>query len=323
MAAALKTLFGKQNLALAGARLRAWWEGAGFDEAAVLAAMEAKAANAALQGADDALFDAPAFEPPSRLAALELIWGAGRVRPAYGVADSFDPAPLRLGADGVLAVLGPGALAPLAAVAAAHPGRIDAFEWREEMLESLRHGLAAAGLGARVALARVDLEAHVFAPATYDALLSIDDFTYCSYPPHLAQQIAKSLKPGGRAVIEAYVGFKCAELATAFASSFAEPQIRPHGDLLSFFTDTGLAIEADEDLTEPFLDAARSAFRRLSEQLGASEGLDVLAARELAWEAEAWRMRIRLLTQRRLERRRFMLAKPSEAQAGKANAPAA
>jgi hypothetical protein len=47
--------------------------------------------------------------------------------------------------------------------------------------------------------------------------------------------------------------------------------------------------------------------------------LEPAAARELAWEAEAWRMRLKLLAQRRLERRRFVLRKPQDA---KANAPA-
>ena len=67
----------------------------------------------------------------------------------------------------------------------------------------------------------------------------------------------------------------------------------------------------------------------LGERLGAAEALDVNAAQELAWEAEAWRMRLRLLAQRRLERRRITLRKPLdnepppvEAQAENANAPA-
>lgn len=309
MAVALKALFDKRKLALTRARLHAWWEGETFNEEAALAALEPTSGT---DGAEDALFDPPVFTPPPRLAALALLWGESRIRPDCGALDHFDPTLLSLAGDGVLAVLGPGAMAPLAAVAAAHPGKIEAFEWREEVLDALKHGIAKAKLAERVSLTRVDIEAHVFTPGAFDALISVDDFAYCSFPPHLAQQIFKCLKPGARALIEAYVGFKSAELATAFATSFAEPHIRAHGDLLQVLADTGLKLESDEDLTDAFLEAARQGFKQLSERLSEAEGLDVLAARELAWEAEAWRVRMRLLAQRLLERRRVILTRPDE-----------
>jgi hypothetical protein len=203
------------------------------------------------------------------------------------------------------------------------------FEWREETFEALKYGVERAKLADRVSVARIDLEAHVFTPASFDGLLSTDDFAYSGYPPHLAQQIMKSLKPGACAVVECYVGFKSDALATAFASSFAEPQIRAHGDLLQFFTDAGLALEADEDLTDEFLDTARQAFKDLGAKLQEAGAVEPATARELAWETEAWRMRLQLLAQRRLERRRFILRRPADdaapeapAQAENANAPA-
>ena len=211
-----------------------------------------------------------------------------------------------------MAVLGPGREAPVAAFATAHAGRIEVFEWREETVEALRYGVAKAKLDARVSVARIDLEAHVFAPASFDGLWSVDDFAYCSFPPHLAQQIMKALKPGACAVVEAYVGVRCAEFATAFASSFVEPQVRAHGDLLQVFTDTGFATEADDDITEEFLTLARGNFKQLAQRMEEAAKLDVAAVRELAWEAEAWRMRLRLLAQRRLERRRFVLRKSAD-----------
>lgn len=312
--AALNALFDKRRLALTRARLRAWWEGEAFDESAAIAEIEASLEAANDTGdADAELFDAPEYEEPPRLRALSVLWGENRIRPGDSTADKLEPARIGLAPDGLLAVLGPGHVGPLTAVAGAHPGRIEVFEWREETFEALLSGIARAKLTDRVVAALIDLEAHVFAPNHYDGLLSTDDFAYCSYPPHLAQQIMKCLKPGACAVVEAYVGFRAAELATAFASSFAEPHIRAHGDLLQFFTDAGLVLEADEDLTEEFLQTARESFKSLGERLTAAKELDVTTARELSWEAEAWRMRLRLLAQRRLERRRFTLRKPLEA----------
>jgi cyclopropane fatty-acyl-phospholipid synthase-like methyltransferase len=325
--AALNALFDKKKLALSRAKLRAWWNGDAYDEAAALAEFEAKLANENTpepEGAEDELFE---FDMPPRLSALALLWGEGRARPGDSAADGLEPARIGLAPEGALAVLGPGLAGPIAAVAAAHPGKVEVFEWREETLEALKHGVKEAKLDDRVSVSKIDLEAHVFTPGSFDGLLSTDDFAYCGYPPHLAQQIAKSLKPGACAVVECYVGFKSDALATAFASSFAEPQIRAHGDLLQFFADAGLALEADEDLTDEFLDTARTAFKNLGAKLQEAGAVEPATARELAWEAEAWRMRLQLLAQRRLERRRFILRKPVEgaeapAQAEKANAPA-
>lgn len=311
--AALKALFDRKQLALTRARLRAWWEGEELDEATFLAQLEADAANdaeAPIEGADDALFD---YELPPRLAALGVMWGEGRIRPGDASADVAGLDRLGLSADGVLAVLGAGLAAPVAAIAARHPGRIDVFEWRDETLDALKHAVSAGSLHDRVQVARIDLESHVFQPQFYSGLLSVDDFAYCGHGPRLAQQIMKCLRPGAAASIEAYVGFKCAELATAFASSFAEPQIRPHGDVLQYLTDCGFALEGDEDVTEAFLAVARGSFLQLGEKLAEAAKLDVATARELAWEAEAWKMRLRLLAQRRLERRRLFVRKPNDA----------
>jgi cyclopropane fatty-acyl-phospholipid synthase-like methyltransferase len=329
--AAKKALFDKKSLALTRAKLRAWWEGEVFDQDAALAEIEAKLAAAPpANDIEDELFDELPYELPPRLQALALLWGEDRCRPGDATADKLEPARIGLAPEGVLAVLGPGLAGPMIAVAAAHPGKIDVFEWREETFEALQHGLKQAKLADRISAARIDLEAHVFTPGAYDGLLSIDDFAYCGYPPHLAQQIMKCLKPGASAVVECYVGFKSPELATAFASSFAEPQIRAHGDVLQFFVDAGLALEADEDMTDDFLFTARAAFKQLGGRLAETGGLEVAVARELAWETEAWRMRLQLLATRRLERRRFILRKPADgvaavdppAQAENTNAPA-
>ncbi len=320
MALAVKTLFDKKKLALTRARFRAWWEGEEFNEDAALAALERDLAETAANDAEAELFDEPEYELAPRLSALATLWGEGRVRPGDATAEALEPARIGIAADGALAMLGAGLCAPVAAVAGAHPGKIDVFEWREETVEALSHGVAKANLSERVAVTRIDLEAHAFTANNYDGLLSIDDFAYCGYPPHLAQRIAKCLKPQACAVIETYVGLRADELATAFASSFAEPQIRAHGDLLQFFADAGLVLEADEDLTDEFLSTARAAFKVLGERLTQGSGLEPAAARELAWEAEAWRVRLNLLAKRRLERRRFVLRKP--AQDANANAPA-
>ncbi|HVK80321.1 MAG TPA: hypothetical protein VM915_06890, partial [Verrucomicrobiae bacterium] len=182
----------------------------------------------------------------------------------------------------------------------------------EEAIDTLKHGVKGGAFADRTNVARIDIEAFTLPASSFEGIFSTDDFAYSSYPPHLAQQIMKGLKPGACAVIETYVGFKAAEFATAFAASFAEPHIRPHGDILKFLTDTGLVIESDEDITDEFLALARTSFLGLGEKLADAAKLSVAAARELAWEAEAWKTRLRLLAQCRLQRRRIVVRKPIE-----------
>lgn len=311
MAAALKGLFDKRKVALTKARLRAWWDGDAFDEAAASAEIEAQLVAGLPAGADDHLFDEPEIELAPRLQALTKLWGEGRIRPGDETADALEPARLGVAPDGVLAVLSPGLVGPLAAIAGAHPGKIDAFEWREEAVEPLQAQVRKAQLADRVNVTRIDLEAHVWPLAAYDGFWTTDDFAYAGYPPHLAQQIHKCLKPGACAVAECYIGLPTPEFATAFATAFAEPQMRAHGDLLQIFAEAPLTLEHDDDLTEEMLDRAKQGFKRLEGVLKEAAGLDVAVARELAWEAEAWRVRLKLLTQRRLERRRFVLRRPA------------
>lgn len=323
MALAIKTLFDKRQRALRRAKFRAWWNGEDFNEEAAAAEIEAKLSHDVANdtGAEAELFDEPEYQLPARLAALATLWGEGRVRPGDSTGEALEPARIGLTPESLFAVVGPGLEAPVLALAGAHPGKIDVFEWREETLDALKHGVAKAALEERVSVARIDLEAHVFTPNGYDGFFSTDDFAYCGYPPHLAQQIMRCLKPGACAVVETYVGLRADEaLKTAFASSFAEPQIRAHGDVLKFLTDAGLVVEADEDLTDEFLFMARTSFKALGERLTQGGALEPAAARELAWEAEAWRTRLKLLAQRRLERRRIIVRKPT--QDANTNAPA-
>lgn len=308
MALALNALFNKRTRALTRAKFRAWWEGEPFDEEAALAALAAND----VEGADDALFDPPPYDMPPRLAALSVLWGPGRVRPGDDAADAGEAARIGAPAEGRIAVLGPGMAGPVAALASAYKGAVEVFEWREETFPALQYGLLKAKLDGRVSAVRIDLESYVFTPGAFDGLWSVDDFAYCSFPPHLAQQMMKALKPGACAVVESYLGVKRPEFSTAFASSFAEPQVRAHADTRQVFIDTGFAIEADEDITEQFLALARKNFTKLGDRMDEAAKLDVAAVRELAWEAEAWRMRLKLLAQRRLERRRFVLRKPAE-----------
>ncbi|MBI1250378.1 MAG: hypothetical protein GC189_02785 [Alphaproteobacteria bacterium] len=306
---ALNAVLDKRRMALARARFKAWWEGEEFDAAAAEAALAA-VPEAEVSDAD--LFDAPHVDLPARFTALRSLWGEDRIMPGDETSEALQPARIGVPGDGVLAILGPGHAAPILAVAGAHPGKIAAFEWRDETRTLCETALERAQLGERVSLAPIDLDTMHFVAGVYDGLWSVDDFTYADHASGLGHQIAKALKPGAAAVIETYVAEPDAPLAPSFATAFAEPHLRSHAQLCEIFHDCGLRLEADDDITSEHIALGRQGFKRLEAALAsaADGGLDVFALREIAWEAESWRARLRALAQRRLRRFQFVVRKP-------------
>ncbi|MDX2233121.1 MAG: hypothetical protein NW200_01365 [Hyphomonadaceae bacterium] len=300
---ALPTL-DKRRMALARARFHAWWHGAAFDEEAARAAIEAAANDA---GVESELFAPPAPPEDPRLDALQRIWGAGRLGPGDAADEAALPARLNLSATATLGLFGPGLAAPALAMAQTHLGEVRVFEWREETLALLRHGLAA--LDKRVSVAGVDLETFSAPAEAFDGAVSIDDFVYADNAQRMALQIARGLKDKASALVETYCAAPGPDLAAAFASAFREPQVRMRKDIATILEECGLRVDADEDVTDAHVEHARAAFKTLGDSLRGADPLSPVAARELAWETEAWRARVRLLASRRLERRRFLVTK--------------
>lgn len=291
---AAKPLLDKRAVALAGAKFRAWWDGASYDEAAVLAALD-KPPEPESPDLTGELFDSPA---DARLSALQRIWGEGRLAPDTA------PALVEAGEGATVALLGPG----LAGAAAQYAGyaTLHIHEWRNETLEALKAGLAQAGLE-RAQLAAFDLDLTTLPTETYDAVVSFDEFTYASNPARLALQIARTLKPGAKAVIEAYAGAAGPDLAAAFASAFAEPQLHPRSTLTHAMGEAGLDIESDEDISTAHIAAARKAFETFTERSAAGKPPTALELREVGWEIATWRARLHALALGRIQRHRFVV----------------
>jgi cyclopropane fatty-acyl-phospholipid synthase-like methyltransferase len=311
MSSPLANILDKRRLAMTRARFKAWWDGAEFDEDAAVAALDAEGAPEAANdsGAEDALFDSQAPDLPARLTALSTLWGEGRVMPGDAESEAAMAAQLGLSAEKTLLVVGPGLSAPVLALAGAHAGPMHVCEWREETASVLTALIKHAGLAERVTSARIDLETHAF--ETADAIISFDEFTFADEPTRFAHHITKALKPDARIMVETYAGLPSPDIAPAFASSFAEPHVRAAGDIAHFLIEAGLKIEAQDDLTESHIELAKAGFKNLESALKNAGNLDVSVARELAWEAEAWRMRLKLLGSQRLERRRIVARRPA------------
>ncbi|HWA21403.1 MAG TPA: class I SAM-dependent methyltransferase [Caulobacterales bacterium] len=291
-------LLNPQERALTGAKLRAWWEGEAFDAEAFLAAQEAAPETANDPDLTPDLFDAPR---DYRLDALQRLWGEGRIAPPMaGEGEAY--AALGLSAAAEVALLGPGLYADVAPVLSAKAVKL--LEWRSETMAALA---AASADKANVSVEALDLDVTTLPAEAFDALVSFDEFSYAANPMRLALQIARTLKPGAKALIEIYVGGPDPDFDAAFASAFAEPQIHQHNVIAHALTEAGLDIEADEDVSAVHVAAARAAFHAFSEKAATMGAMPPREAQELHWETQTWRTRLTLLIHARLQRRKFLV----------------
>ncbi len=315
----LAKLVDAEKAALLRAKFSAWWEGEDFDADAFHAARatmhrEARE-NRALAGkantADTGdLFEAPLEPDTPRIVALSHIWGKGRSFPG---ADDEDDDPFRALPEtgGAMALIGPGGISVVKAAARRHAGRILVFEWRDDVLATLKSQCARLEAGGRLAVQAFEIDSFLPAPETFDSLVSLDELTYAHRPQRFCQQLARTLKPNGVATLETYCRRADPDLRTAFSSSFAEPHLMTADALLEVFFEAGLRVDYQDDVSSDHLRQVRAGFRRLSAVLEAAPGLPPEISREIAWEAEAWRARVTLLNRREIERRLFVVSRMS------------
>jgi len=326
--AGLGALFNAEKAALLCAKFLAWWDGKDFDpvaygaqrEAQKAAAKQAEPAKPAkppaafAQGGD--LFEGPLPLAPARLEALAAVWGPGRVMPSVEDEERAYLVRLAPAVEAPLALIGPGGIGPVRVAGRYHAGAMTVFEWREETQAHLKASLSALECAARTKLVAHDLE--MFSPPqeAFAAVICLDELSYCATPKRFCRQLAKMLAPNGVALIEAYAVKGAPSLSEAFATAFSEPQLHDVETLIEVLSEAGLRIDSQDDVTTDHLRHARAGFRRLSAYLEAGPELTPEIAREIGWEAQAWRARVGLLRSRQLLRRQFLVTRMADSGLG-------
>ena len=317
----LAKLVDAEKAALLRARFLAWWEGEDFDpEAFARAQAEAAAAEAspkppsAKAPADEKdLFDPPRPQEPPRFEALGRIWGQGRVGPGIEEDERLHVARIGAPAGRAIAVIGPGSVTPVRSIARAHPGPITVYEWREEAASVLQAHVKRMETADRITVAPISLDSFAPPSGAFDGVISFDELSYVPSPEAYCRQLARMLSPNGVAALETYCSDGAQDLRTAFLTSFSEPQLSSVEQLIEVMFEAGLRVDSQDDTTEEHLRLVREAFRRLSSTLEGAQALPPLVAREVAWEAEAWRARVTLLSKRQIVRRQFVLSRRPDA----------
>lgn len=206
-------------------------------------------------------------------------------------------------------VLGPGGLQPVMEIARAHSGPVEALEWREEAFAPL-HTTATSITEHTIVVGPLALDGRGLRRG-FAGIISLEELAFAPDVERFIGSIMGALKGEGRAVLESYcIVDPLQDCSSAFSTAFAAPHLRTREAIRLALALAGSVIESEADRTEEHIHAARAAFRRFSNSLQEqADSLPPGASRELVWEAEAWRLRLMLLSAGKLQRIRFVIRK--------------
>ncbi|MAP96286.1 MAG: hypothetical protein CMK07_15175 [Ponticaulis sp.] len=297
MVAALKKLTGGD---LSG-RFSAWWNGKDYKPAPdsePAKPAESPKPKPSLKSVAPSEGSKPgATASSTRIAALEALWGEGKFSPGgselynriteilpeiatdesaqFGVLNS-DPAWTShlMGALGCSAVIG---------------------EWRQPVLKRFREAFP------DFDAVNGDLDRPAFEPGSLKLLFSQDAFAFADHKSGLAVRALRSLAPGGYwIVLDTVRGTAKGDLAPAFASAWAEPQLPINDEIVEMCEAAGFTQSRDEeDVSGDLVQACRYSLDRFGDELedrlsGPLKLVNkAVFMNELAWEAESWKWRQR------------------------------
>jgi hypothetical protein len=319
------------------AKFGAWWDGRDFvpeppaEEGAEAASAEpsvvvpVKAPAPRDDVLDDALFDeAPKAARPvvdgqtPRLRAIESIWGEGAFGPVpHTLYSAMVEAAHDAGTPGRVGMIG-GDGNLFGVIRKTFGSAPVVSEWRSGCLDRMR---AISG-SSDMTFAPVD-RSNAFEPGSLGALISQDCFAYSDHKAGLVTRANRALADGGRWVFTETVKRTKKTPGEAFASAWSEPLLAAEGEIEELMGFAGLKISIREDVTHEVLEAAREAFKRLPVLLeeAAAIGLDgrdgALYLRELSWELQSWRARMRALEGGALGVIKWMVEKSGNANVAK------
>lgn len=257
------------------------------------------------------------IEVPSRVKALQLVWGEGRIAAAVPGEAAADLAALNLPPKANIALIGGGVAEPAFDLIRGNDFSVTMYEWRGACLAPARRRVAVAGLADRINVKSFDLDAGLLPESAFDAVISRDELIFCFEKKRLVRRIHQGLKLGGVWLGHELVGAQEQLNQTAFATAWADPQIWDEEKLKAIFDERGFVLSEEADESEILRKALRAGLEKLADavdvlarQAHAADGEPLMQLKELGWEAEATRARARVLGDGSLRRWRFMLRKP-------------
>lgn len=313
MVAALKKLTGGD---FAG-RLGAWWDGRAYTPGETVAPVKTEKASKSKSTEPKSLEarTGPKMSgAASRVAAIETLWGEGCFSPAstdlYSRITSILPE-LENPSSEVFGILNsdPAWLGQILAQLGSIPV---IAEWRSPCIDRFRQSYPDFDVFTG------DIDRPSFDPGSLRVAFSQDAFAFSDHKSGLAVRMMRSLAPGGQwLVLDTVRGKPAGNLAPAFASSWAEPQLPGEDEIVELCEAAGFELVRDaDDLTGDLVQACRKALDQFGSDLEdrLSSALPnvnkVVFMQELGWEAETWKWRERAYAAELIQLKLWKFKKP-------------
>ena len=242
---------------------------------------------------------APARWPPTRLAAIEALWGQGFNGPggADGVLDLA--ADLDLGPGNKLLLLGGGLGGPACTLAEASGAWIISFEADNGLAAAARAHVASRDCAGLVAVQSWDPAAPSFGKEGLDHAMSLEALRGADPVPAL-DSLAASLRPRGQIVMtELVTDREIPETDREFAAWCRLENRRPglpQGETITAaLTRLHYDVRVVEDVSTEHVEAALSGWRQAMQAISRGVVPQAGSAAMVMMEAELWLLRIRMM----------------------------
>ncbi|SLN35124.1 SAM-dependent methyltransferase [Oceanibacterium hippocampi] len=296
-----------------GKRLRAWWEGYDLDEDDAGGDDDAGPFDA--EGGDDAEERRAAGWAPSRLEALQTLFGEGMAQCCDEEAMERLTTPLGLDETSRVCEIGAGLGGYARYIVKETQAWVTGYEETPELAAAGHQLSVDAGLGTRAAIEPVDFSAFEPKQKSVDAVVSQDAIFTMADKKAVFSAISGILKPGGQVMITDYLLSENVVGDSAVAEWAAREPKPVHLITLKQYRELLFGIDLNvrvcEEITDDYKEWITAAFADFAARLTGTEISSELRNWVLE-ETEHWLTRLRLMDEGKLRVYRFYGAMPAE-----------
>jgi SAM-dependent methyltransferase len=242
---------------------------------------------------------APARWPPSRIAAVEALWGPGFVMPGGGTETLRLAKPMRLSSSVTLLLVGGGLGGPARAISESYGAWVASFEADPELHAVALHRRALFDPRNRITMDMWDRHAPAFRERSASHVLSLEGLRGARPAPVL-ESLARALRPNGQIVLTELVSDeppndKDREFAAWCRLENRLPELPKSGEVTTALQRLRFDVRVMEDMSDRHIAQTLGGWREAVKTLSGGPRPAPQQAAAFVTEAELWLLRIRLM----------------------------
>jgi cyclopropane fatty-acyl-phospholipid synthase-like methyltransferase len=290
-------------------RFEAWWQG----REPVASAAQAPAKQDGIRVV--ASNDKPAFAPPDRIAAMQVLWGAGFCGPGNAEFVVHIAKPLRLNSQMSLLDMGSGLGGPAREIAKAFGIWVTGYETSRDIVAAGIELATKVGMEKKATLTPFDPDVVELPERKYDRILSRELLSAVKDKAPLLNKMTLSMRPKGEMLVTDFVAGDAPDAAKKIKAWLAREPAPRHiltpQEMVDALKVCGLDVPVADDMTDVYLAQIAESLRGLEKAVRTDR--TVALSEHLMRETAIWLERADMLHSKVLRMYRF--------HALKANAP--